>query len=246
MIDRYMRFSLGSAVCSVPYFNNKTMRSRVALNALVGKGDPQELLDETETIIFKNHIDPDTLEGETLKRIMADENLGVDCSALAYHVLDAESQARGKGQIKRSLKFIQAHGLKGFIASRTRPARLADVATFADDANSRHIELSGIRPGDMITMMDGSDDGERNHILVVHQIDRNDPSRPKIHYTHAVAYPEDGLYGSGVKQGTIEIVDPSGNILEQAWQENGSAEGAARILSRARHSKTDVRRLKWL
>ncbi len=246
VIDQYLHFKLGSGVCSVPYFNNKTTRSRSALNALVGKGSPKEIYEEAETHIFKSHIKTDDITNEGLKKLLADRNIGIDCSALAYYILDAESQAQGKGALKKNLNFIQAKGIKGFIASRTHPARLADVATFVDDQNSRPVELHEAIAGDIITMMDSSEAGERNHILIIHRIDYTGAVPSKLYYSHAVAYPEDGLYGSGVRQGEIEISKAGEPITLQKWTEAGKEGPDNRIFTRVQKSKTELRRLKWL
>ena len=46
VIDQYIHFKVGAAVCSVPYFNNKTVGRKMSLAALAGKGSPHEILDE--------------------------------------------------------------------------------------------------------------------------------------------------------------------------------------------------------
>ncbi len=249
VIDGYLHFRLGAAVSSVPYFNNKTVRARGAMNAVVGKGSPREIYDEAEMLAFKNHAKPEALTGEALKKLLADNNIGIDCSALAFYTLDAESRARGKGSVKKHLHFIRSFGLVGTLLARLRPANITDVSTLASDVNSRTITIREVTPGDMITMLGGPDSNDRNHILIVHQVDRDgsgNAAPSKIYYTHAVAYPEDGIYGSGIKQGVIEIAFPDKGILDQVWKENGTPEGAARIFTRAQTSKTELRRLKWL
>ena len=72
----------------------------------------------------------------------------------------------------------------------------------------------------------------------------------KAYYSHAIAYPEDGLYGTGVKEGVIDIVAAAGKITDQVWNEGAAPggatpEGARRIFERAQKSKTELRRLKW-
>ena len=75
----------------------------------------------------------------------------------------------------------------------------------------------------------------------MHRVDYQDSvpqiSKPvAIYYTHAVAYPEDGLYGTGVRQGKIELTNASKNILEAQWSEN-------QMLERAKKSKMEIRRV---
>ena len=63
-------------------------------------------------------------------------------------------------------------------------------------------------------------DSECNHIITIHQADYQNFMPIAIHYTHSIALPEDGQYGHGVRQGRIEILDPSKDILDQTWIEN--------------------------
>ncbi len=99
-------------------------------------------------------------------------------------------------------------------------------------------------------MIGGAEKGElfneRDHILVVHQVDYQNMTPTFIYYTHAVAYPEDGVYGTGIKQGKIELTGSEKNILEGKWSENGGAQNTERILNRAKVSKTEIRRLNKL
>jgi hypothetical protein len=87
-------------------------------------------------------------------------------------------------------------------------------------------------------MMGGLDNNDRDHMLVIHQIEYQNFVPTEIHYSHVMAYPEDGIYGTGVKQGVIQILKPEAGLLEQKWSENI-------IFARAQKSKTEIRRLKW-
>ena len=76
-------------------------------------------------------------------------------------------------------------------------------------------------------------------MLVIHQIEYQNFVPTEIHYSHVMAYPEDGIYGSGVKQGVIQVLKPEAGLLDQKWMDNN-------ILLRAQRSKTDIKRLRWL
>lgn len=244
VIDQYMHFKAGGAICSVPYFNNKTARARAALRTFIGKGSPKDIFDETQSVMIRKHIPAGTLAGESLKRLLVDNGLGIDCSALAYYVLNAENEEHGNGKLDRHLRFVNCAGLMGKIRCSLRPVENCDVSTLAHDKNSRIVALNAVSPGDFISMLGGPDNSDRDHILIVHQAEYQNFAAVKIRYSHAVAYPDDGLYGSGVKQGEIEIVEPAKGLLDQIWKESGSTENAARILDRARSSKTELRRLR--
>jgi len=245
VIKEYTHLKIGTGEASVPYFNNKTTRTRMALRVHIGKGNPKDIREELETVLVKNHVARDTVSGDVLKKLLVENNLGVDCSAYAYYILDAESRYRGLGHINRRLKFIHAYGPLGKLMSRLRPAENCDVRTFAHDNNSRIVKLMDTKPGDLITMTDGPEGIDRNHVLIVTSIDTENGALVKFSYTHTVAYPADGLMGTGIKTGSITITNPAGTLTEQTWSESGTSEGAATILARAQKSKTDIRRLKW-
>ncbi|MDE1975237.1 MAG: hypothetical protein KGI49_01865 [Patescibacteria group bacterium] len=244
VIDQYLHFKVGRAVCSVPYFNNKTARVRNALAVNVGKGSPKEIFDEVQTILTKNHVDQMTIADDSLKKMLVDHNIGIDCSAFAFYTLNAESEEQGKGTLERHIKPIKSNGLISRMFFALNPVKNIGVSTFVNDKNSKIISLSETKPGDIITMLSTVNDHERNHILVVHQVEYQNFNATKIHYSHAVAYPEDGLYGTGIKQGAIDVADATKSLTEQVWRENGTVEGAARIFGRAKSSKTELRRLK--
>ena len=243
VLDQYSHFSIGQAVCSVPYFNNKTVRARAALRATIGKGSPRDILEEVQMKIAKEHVATETLTNESLKNLLVDNDIGIDCSAFAYYILSAESEERGKGALDRHISFVNCGGFIGKIRCKIRPVENCDVATFASDKNSKIIPMKEVQPGDMITMTGSNEGSLRDHILVIHQIEYQNFVPTKVHYSHAVAYPEDGVYGSGIKQGTIEIISPDRSILEGIWTESGSTAAAARIFVRAKTSKTELRRM---
>jgi len=245
VIDQYLRFKVGGAVCSVPYFNNRTVKARAALRTYIGKGSPADIFEETNSLAVKEHIDPAALSDESLKKLLVDNNLGIECSGFAYYVLSAESHERGKGALERHISFVNCSGIVGKIRCSLRPAENCDVATFAHDKNSRVIGAADVAPGDIITMAGGPDGVDRDHILVIYQVEYQNFVPIRIHYSHAVAYPEDGLYGSGVRQGSIEITDPSKPLTDAVWSEGGSVAAAAHIFARAQISKTELRRLLW-
>jgi hypothetical protein len=243
VIDQYLRFKVGNAVCSVPYFNNKAVRARAALRANIGKGSPKDIFDEMQTLIVRQHISLESLTDESLKKLMAENNIGIDCSAFAYYVLNAESEESGKGSIDRHLSFTSCRGIIGKIRCSLRPAENCDVATFAHDKNGKTISITDVLPGDYITMTGGPDQSDRDHILVIHQVEYQNGIPIKIHYSHIVAYWEDRLYGSGIRQGEIEITNPAKSIVEQRWTGENS-ENIDRISARAKTSRTEIRRLR--
>lgn len=259
VIDQYLHFKVGNAECAIPYFNNKRIQSRGALRVYAGKGSPKEIFEEVRILAIKSHVKIEALTNESLKHLLADNNIGIDCSGFAYYVLNAESEERGKGPLDKHVHFVNCRGIIGKIRCSLRPIENCDVATLADDKNSRAISIREARVGDIITMMDADAgdsiqaqnnnnmsskiNSERNHILVIHQIEYQNFIPAKIHYSHAIAYPEDGLYGGRVRQGTIEIANPDVSIVDGRWIEDGMAGDQNKIFVRAKNAKTELRRI---
>ena len=241
-IDQYLHFKVGNAECAVPYFNNKRLMLRNAFRANVGKGNPKEILDEVEILGLKEKIKLENWTNESLKKFMCDQNIGIDCSGLAYYILAAENKSRGLGLLRSHLAFPFDKGLRRLVA-KVRPVENTDVLTFAHTNNSNVVNLKDVQPGDFITMTGA--ESERNHILIIHRVDFQDSAPSSIHYTHSIAWPDDGQYGHGVRQGLIQIIDFSKSLIEQNWieKEKTGAENPTR--SRALISKIEIRRLKW-
>ena len=242
VIDQYVNFRVANAVCSVPYYNNKTVRARAAFRTFIGKGSPKDIYYEVQAILVKDRAHAASLTNDSLKRLLVDNNLGIECSGFAYYVLNAESESRGKGQIDKHITFAE-RGLFGKLRSAIRPVENCDVSTFAHDKNSVLVSLKEVLPGDMIIMIGQTD--ERDHIMVIHQVEYQNFVPTKIHYSHSIAYPEDGIYDTGVRRGMIEVSDPNKPLTEARWTENGKEGSVNRIHEKALSSKTEIRRLKW-
>jgi len=245
MINQYRNFHIGPAVCSVPYFNNKVAGRRAALRVEVGKGSPKDIYEELMHIFLKNKVDTRLLTSENLKKVMVENNIGIDCSGFAYYVLNEESIVRGKGGLDRRLHFIRANNIFTRLVAKFKPQTNVDVLTLADNRNSKVIPIKDAQVGDIITMVGGAEGGERNHILIIHQIEYQNFIPATLHYVHAIAWPADGILGHGIHEGKIDITSVDKAITEQRWIELESEGEENYTHMRAKKSTTELRRLKW-
>ncbi len=230
---------------NVPYYNNKTKARRAGLRVDVGKGSPKEIFDELNDIALINKINVKELDSAATKKMLVDNNIGIECSGFVYYVLNEESISRGKGTLDKYLKFPYAKGILGKIRSKFRPIINTNVKTLAHDNNSKYVLIKEIEVGDIITMTDGPEGGERDHVLVIYQIEYQNFTPVTLHYAHSVAWPTDGEYGTGLHKGIIEITDTNKSISEQRWIELDKTGEENYTHSRALKSKTEVRRLRW-
>jgi hypothetical protein len=242
--DAYENFSYGPASCNIPYFNNKVFRNRGALRTYSGKGSIEDISDELSTILIKNKIDKKDLSGDVLKKLLVENNIGIDCSGFAYYVLDAENRGLGRPPLRKIISFVNCSGFLGKFLCTIRPAANCDVETLAHDNNTHVVPVTDVKPGDIITMLTKNNiDKIRNHIVVITAVEYKTSIISKIFYSHAVAYPEDGLYGNGVRHGEIEIVSPEKSIIDQEWTENGRKGNSNRLFVREQEAETELRRL---
>lgn len=245
VINQYKNFHVENAICPIPYFNNKTTARRAGLRAEVGKGSPKDLYEEVIQRAFEQKINYKSFDSENLKKFLVDNNIGIDCSGFVYYILDEESRNRNKGGLDKHLVYPFAKGIIGKLKAKIRPTINTDVRTLAHNKNSKIISIPEIQVGDIITMISKEESREREHILIINQIEYQNFKPVTVHYTHAVAWPTDGEYGHGIHEGKIEIVDINKNLLEQRWTENNVAGNENYTLVRAQKSVTEIRRLNW-
>ncbi len=245
-INAYLHFSNGDISVNVPYYNNRRGQVRGGLRVLIGKGSPSDINDEITLFSLKEKVSLRNMPSSLLKEFMVNHNVGIDCSGLAYYILNAESLERKKGTLQNHLKFPYARTIIRRIISAIRPAENTGVTTFAHDTNSRKIELQSVEPGDFVTMLHDKENSKYDHIIVFHQIEYQNNIPTTLHYTHSMAWPTDGEYNHGVRQGVIQIIDPSKPLIDQVWVENNKLSGENFTQGRAVNAlQTEIRRLRW-
>lgn len=230
---------------NVPYFNNKTTGRRAALRVEIGKGSPKEIYNEVKERALIDRIDIKNFTNIDLKKFMVEKRIGIECSGFAYHVLSQESISRGKGSLDRHLHFPYSKGIIGKIRSKLRPIENTDAKTFGHDKNSRVIAIKDAQVGDIVTMLGNAGEGERDHIVVINQIEYQNSLPITLHYVHAIAWPTDGEFGTGIHEGVIEITDLNKSLVEQRWIELEKMGEENYTHTRAKKSSTELRRLTW-
>lgn len=245
VFDSYMNFTLGNSICSIPYFNNKRTNRRAAFRVLIGKGSIKDIHDEIEQMVIIDKININNLSSESLKKYLVENNIGIDCSGFAYYILEAENESRGYGKLDKNLRFPLCKGFIGKIKCSMRPIENAGVQTFAHNDNSKSVLMKDILPGDMITIIGVGEDDDRDHILIVKEIEYSDGVPNVIRYIHTMHWPTDGEYGHGIKEGEIVVRNPNDNILDCIWREDDKDGVENYTYKKAKNSHTEIRRLKW-
>jgi hypothetical protein len=213
VIEQYMKLRLGAGG-KTPYYNNRRGKIRGGLNAIIGKGTPEEICDEARILALRRGISLKKASPEQLAIFLVDEGLGVDCSGFAFHVLNAESKARKQGRLFSHVTLKKS--LVRRILAKLRPASNVSVGILSMDENSTVVQIADAEAGDFISIIGSGLDHTYNHIMVITKIEGN-----VIHYAHSYAWPSDGKYNHGVNTGTITITNQEKPLLEQLWTESG-------------------------
>ncbi len=222
---------------------------RAALRVLIGKGSVEDIINEAALMSTREKINLKELDNEDFKKFLVDRRLGVDCSGLAYYILDAESTGRGSGHLREHMTYPYSKNIFRKLLCKLRPIENTGTTTFTHERNSREIKLTQAMPGDYIVMLYTGIDKNYHHMITIHQVDYGNGSSPeakKLYYTHSFAWPSDGKYNHGARQGTIDIIDPAKSIVEQTWTEQGKTGTDNFTQEKARESMyVSVRRLNW-
>ncbi|MBI5729046.1 MAG: hypothetical protein HY983_02275 [Candidatus Magasanikbacteria bacterium] len=215
-----------------PYFNNARQRERGQLRVLVGKGTPQEIVEEAKIISIQYHAGLFDKQGDCclhnahtgkpvtpddLRRFLIDHSLGIECSGFVTQVLRAHyRETKGFDFVKKITATPRAEIVRRLIAW-LRPVENINVATYANDENSTLVRgYEEIKPGDLVIMLKTGPRQEHDHILLI-----TDVQGKTIHYAQARAWSREGKYDHGVARGTISITHPTESLLKQDWQELG-------------------------
>jgi hypothetical protein len=221
IIQNYLHLPFKDKELFCPYFINKKNKVRGALRALVGKGTPDEILEEATIYALKEKIDLTELNSEMIKKFLVDHYIGIDCSGFVYHVLDTELKTNKKPGLGKTLHFPAMSNLLKKIIIKLRPAENANVLTFEDPKNSRPVPLTDVKNGDVIILRDTGPSHTQQHIVLIHDTEIQGNSTLIIRYTHSIDLPEETWQEHGVRQGIITITNPQKSLLEQTWSERG-------------------------
>jgi hypothetical protein len=240
MIDRYLALPFGTKP-SCPYFNNKRRKIRSGLRVDKGKGTPEEIAEECTIAAKLARVRISELSTDKLKEFLVEQDLGVDCSGFAYHVLNAYSQERNGKSIQSYIK-TKREGIAGKLIAKLRPAENIGVATFADERNSVEVKISELRPSDIIVFLGTGKDKLYNHVLLVTGVECGSDTT-RISYAHSYSWPSDGVYNHGVREGDILVHGE--DLLGGTWKEQGLTGSDNYTFESARNAATvSIRRLK--
>jgi hypothetical protein len=253
LIEKYFNLPFpGVTGVRCPYYINRR-GARTQLRVLVGKGLPDEIVEESKIIsiqyelgLFDKNGRCDERGAELIRKFLVDQNIGIECSGFVSHILRAHYLETKKFDITKKLNICPSGKFIRKLICKLRPIENMNVSIFADNSNSSIIntEQSGydqVQAGDYIIIMETGPLQKRNHIILIRGVENK-----IINYVHARAWSSEGKYGHGVTEGKIRIINNNKNLLEQEWIENEKINDQNETYLEAKQAKIlELRRLKF-
>lgn len=211
-IRRYFELPINGNLVPAPYFRN-VKRVRAELRVLVGKGTPEELVEETLIYAKLRGYNLNGKSVEETREFMREQGLGVDCSAFVAHVYNFYLKNSGKGALWTKIKY-PSKGLYRTIVRMLRPIENLGAETLTSLDNCTMVELSEIEPGDLIRMK-GIKGG--HHLAMVYNV-KYDRNGTPLHFTYVHSISRYGK-NNGVRFGEVLINNIYGELKDQNWLE---------------------------
>lgn len=260
---------VGVAGVRCPYFNNARKRQRAELKVLVGKGLPEEIVEETKIISLQYHAGlfdhsgncrvvesqnchpresgvpavchPDESRDlcQTIRKFLIDNDLGIECSGFVTNILRAHYLETKNIDIAKKFFKVSPKQFARWLITKLRPVENISARVWSLDQNTEKIS-------DMAKITAGD-------VIVIlekqlpwvrnHIILITEKNGNVLKYAHARTWKSEGRFGHGVAMGEIKIIAPDKGILEQEWSELGKVGTDNETLAEAKTAKVvEVRR----
>ncbi len=179
----------------IPYFQNNPKTNSSPLNALVGKGDFHQIAAATIALAQKNNVDLLKMDNRQIYNYQKKNHIGIDCSGLAYHLLNTLYQYKTAKSLDDVL--IGTDNKKG--------VRRVNANLLTSQPNASQVDdYSQIKTGDLIRMDSGK------HVAVIIEKRAN-----KIYYVHS----SHKTKARGVHLGIITLIQPQKTLNFQTWSD---------------------------
>jgi len=214
-VNSYFNLPLGGKKVACPYFINiRKMRQRMGLRVLIGKGTPEEIIQETliyEKLRGANFFD---MTEDEIRDFMVKRHIGIDCSGFIVHVLNRWLKTLNKKRLWKYIKFPK-QSLYRRIARLLRPVENISVTTLTNSENTKHIRnLNNLRCGDLIRLK-GLKGG--HHVMMISKLIKEKGIVKSFKYIHATRWYKDK---HGVREGEVIVKDVNSPLYKQKWMDS--------------------------
>jgi hypothetical protein len=211
-INLYFNLPLNGKKVTCPYYINiKIIRARMALRVLIGKGSPEEIIQECLIYEKLRGVDFRKMSISEIRDFMVKRHIGIDCSGFIVHILDYWLKSIQKKHLWKHLKFPKQN-LYMNISRLFRPIENISAYMLINKSNSSQIKnLNNIRTGDLIRLK-GLKRGY--HVMLISEIDKSGGKVKSFKYIHATRWYTNE---HGVREGRVIITNTDLPLYKQKW-----------------------------
>lgn len=207
----YVNFEVEGKKVPIPYILGY---GRWQFHRTSGKGSPQAIRDEVVTIARQKNFDLKRASEKEIYFFLKQNKIGIDCSGLAFHLLDAYTRERLQKPLATFL--LRKPGIIGKIEKNVlsfQRHRRISAATLTSDLNSFTIPATkDIQIADLIRIHQDED-----HVLIVTSVTKDEEGEvAEITYIHSSHLK---TRKQGPHYGTIQVHNPTLGLEAQQWLE---------------------------
>lgn len=223
VVKNYLNIRVGKLLIPCPYYKNS--KRFVFKNADSGKGSPTEIEHKINQITNKLG----RLSKEDVLKIMANNDIGIDCSGLAINILDTILRKKNTN-IKNVIKPLKKDFIS-LVRFWLRPYMNLSANTITSKINCVEIQIKNTLPRDLIRA------GNR-HLGIVTEVSLNNDGNMIIKYIHSSV-------DSGVVEGKIIINDVNKPLENQVWKEDPNQKSLLHEYLDSDKDDRGIRRIKF-
>lgn len=213
VINEYLKLPIGGKEVVCPYHINKR-KERVGLRALVGKGDPGEIVKEVKVWAKLKDFDLFKATPDQIRQFMVDRSIGIDCSGFIVHLLGYILKTERKKRLWQYMKFSD-NSLIARVRRSFRPIENLGANTLTNLDNCIEVkDINKVLPGDLIRSKGLVKNS--HHVIIVYSVTKDGEKVSEIEYVHSRMH-----YGNnnGIAFGKILISDTKLPLEKQKWTE---------------------------
>jgi hypothetical protein len=222
IIETYLHLPIKDTLVQTPYYIN-VKRVRAELRSLVGKGSPEEIIEEVKIFAqlrgfrLKGFRAEDNPSSEKIKLFMQSQGIGIDCSGYISQIFDYVLRKKTRRGLYFHMKFRQPF-FYSWILHMFRPIEHSSAHLLTCELNADPIDYHDTQPGDLIRLK-GIKHGD--HIALIIETETNSKTHKleSITYTHSSNHFDKE---NGARIGKIIITDLKKPLEKQNWTEQSN------------------------
>jgi hypothetical protein len=245
MINNYFNLPLNGKCVPCPYYINiKKHKQRMGLRVLVGKGTPEEIVQESFIYEKLRGVDFSSISIDEIREFMVKRHIGIDCSGFVVHVLDHWLRSSCKRHLWKYIRFPKQN-LYRIFARIFRPVENISAKTLTNEENTIHIKnLNNIKCGDLIRLKvpkRAKSLKDSYHVMLISEIEKENGKVISFKYVHSTREYD---RNHGVREGKAIVKDPAAHLCKQEWKDELNGKNWTLDEIHADKEYSQVRRLK--